>query len=187
MCLQATVRLAVLRPEDVVRSVDCEPAVAAATSQVFVPFQDGTVLECPNLQDATRMADGEPSVKWLYVNPGRVRPRTRPGPEPDPYPDSHPELEPECVLFVVQQRCETYPFWKDHQQQDGTRLLFHTFYEQDQGFYYCTVQFHRAGQTFNFTRRINVTAVCELPPVRPRPPHPQVSEPLCPSSPAHHA
>lgn len=74
MCLQATVRLAVLQSEHVVRRVDCEPAVVAETSQVSVPVQDGTVLECPNLQDATRMAAGEPSVRWLYVKPDNVRP-----------------------------------------------------------------------------------------------------------------
>lgn len=73
MCLQATVHVAVLRPEDVVRGMDCEPAVAAATSQVFIPLQDAFDLECPDLQDATRMAAGEPKVTWLYVNPGRVR------------------------------------------------------------------------------------------------------------------
>lgn len=78
MCLQATVRLVVLRPEDVGQTVDCLPAVAAATSQVSVPFQDGRVLECPDMQDATRMASGEPNVTWLYVKP-KVR-QTRPRP-----------------------------------------------------------------------------------------------------------
>ena len=73
MHLQATVHLVVLRREDVVRSLDCEPAVAAATSQLSIPFQDGRVLECPDLQDATRMAAGETNVTWQYVNPGRVR------------------------------------------------------------------------------------------------------------------
>lgn len=78
MCLQETVRLLVLRPEDVAQTADCLPAVAAATSQVSVPFQDGKVLECPHMRDATRMASGQPKVTWLYVNP-KVR-QTRPRP-----------------------------------------------------------------------------------------------------------
>lgn len=73
MCIKATMHLTVLRPDDVIRSVDCEPAVATATSQVFIPFQDGKVLECPDLQDATRMSTDEPSVTWLLVKPGQVR------------------------------------------------------------------------------------------------------------------
>lgn len=40
-------------------------------------------------------------------------------------------------------------------------LIMNQHYE---GFYYCTVQFQRGGQTFRFTRRLNVTAVCEPPP-----------------------
>lgn len=88
---------------------------------------------------------------------------------------------------MVQQYCKTFPSWNNYQQQNGTSLVIYTFYEQDQGFYYCTVQFQTAGRTFRFTRRINVTAVCELRPVRPPAPPQQASEPLCPSSCSLHA
>lgn len=68
-CSKIAMRLKVLRPDDVVRGADCEPPVAVATSQVVIPLQEGKVLDCPDLQDAAKMADGEPTVTWQHVTP----------------------------------------------------------------------------------------------------------------------
>ncbi|XP_056904493.1 LOW QUALITY PROTEIN: interleukin-1 receptor accessory protein-like [Takifugu flavidus] len=71
VCIKATMQLTVLRPDQVVRSTDCEPAVATATRHVVIPFQDERVLECPDLQEASRLAPEEPSVTWMFVKPGK--------------------------------------------------------------------------------------------------------------------
>lgn len=62
-------RLTVLRPDEVVRAVSCEPPVASATTQVVIHLQDGKVLECPDLQEVTEEADSELNVTWLHVIP----------------------------------------------------------------------------------------------------------------------
>lgn len=68
---------------------------------------------------------------------------------------------------MVRQNCKNSTFWNHDKEPNGTHLIIHTFYERDQGFYYCTVHFQRDGRTFRFTGRINVTAVCELLPYVP--------------------
>lgn len=76
------------------------------------------------------------------------------------------------LVCVAWQRCVKYPFWKDSQQQIGNSVHIHIMIQHYEGFYYCTVRYQRGGQTFKFTRRLNVTAVCEPPPLlhnqRPR-------------------
>ncbi|XP_070685016.1 interleukin-1 receptor accessory protein isoform X2 [Pempheris klunzingeri] len=66
-CSKISMRLKVLRPDDVVRATDCDPPVAVAASQVVVPLQEGGLLDCPHLQDAAKMADSEPTVTWHRV------------------------------------------------------------------------------------------------------------------------
>ncbi|XP_044057411.1 interleukin-1 receptor accessory protein isoform X3 [Siniperca chuatsi] len=66
-CSKIAMRLKVLRPDEVVRSSDCEPPVAVATSQVVIPVQEGKMLDCPDLQDAAKMADGKLTVTWYHL------------------------------------------------------------------------------------------------------------------------
>lgn len=65
-------RLKVLRLDEVVNGTDCEPPFlrpAVATENVFIPLQEGKVLDCPDLQDVAKMADSEPTVTWYHVLP----------------------------------------------------------------------------------------------------------------------
>lgn len=66
-CSKIAMRLKVLQADSVVRDVECEPPVAAATSHVVIPLQEDKVLECPGLHEVTKMADSEPTVKWVLV------------------------------------------------------------------------------------------------------------------------
>lgn len=59
--------------------------------------------------------------------------------------------------------CDWYPFWDSDREQKGNSLQVHLMMEQYQGLYYCRVQYQRRNQTLNFTRSINVTAICETP------------------------
>lgn len=61
------------------------------------------------------------------------------------------------------QVCGWYPFWNSDREQKGNSLQVHLMMEQYQGLYYCRVQYQRRNQTLNFTRSINVTAICEKP------------------------
>lgn len=71
-CIKTTTRLKVPRPDELVRSDDCAPAVAMAAEDVIVPLQEGKMLDCPDLQDAANMADSEPKVTWLFVHGNNV-------------------------------------------------------------------------------------------------------------------
>ncbi|CAG02166.1 unnamed protein product, partial [Tetraodon nigroviridis] len=82
------------------------------------------------------MAAGEPSVRWLYVKPDNVRPNKT--------------------------YCEPYPFWNDSQQQDGTSLVIHIFYQRNQGLYYWHGPVPESGaEASDSPGRINVTAVSQ--------------------------
>ncbi|XP_068440989.1 interleukin-1 receptor accessory protein [Clinocottus analis] len=65
-CIKMAVRLKVLRGDEVVRSSACEPPVAVPPPTVKVPFQSGVFLDCPDLQEARKMAAQETSVTWSY-------------------------------------------------------------------------------------------------------------------------
>lgn len=65
-CSKIAMRLTVLRPDEVVRAISCEPPVATTTTQVTIPLQSGEVLDCP---DVTKVADSKPNVTWLYMKP----------------------------------------------------------------------------------------------------------------------
>ncbi|XP_070762096.1 interleukin-1 receptor accessory protein isoform X2 [Enoplosus armatus] len=65
-CSKIAMRLKVLRPDEVVRS-KCEPPVAVAASQVVIPLQEGKVLDCPDLEDVTKMSESKPTVTWYHV------------------------------------------------------------------------------------------------------------------------
>lgn len=42
----------------------------AQPAQVIIPLQEGRVVECPDLQDAAKMAESEPTVTWYHVFEG---------------------------------------------------------------------------------------------------------------------
>ncbi|KAI3354640.1 hypothetical protein L3Q82_018523 [Scortum barcoo] len=69
-CSKITMRLKVT-PLDEVLHADCEPPIRrpdVATKTVYIPLQEGGMLDCPHLQDAAKMADnGEPTVTWYHV------------------------------------------------------------------------------------------------------------------------
>uniref|UniRef100_A0A3B4ZW04 Ig-like domain-containing protein n=2 Tax=Stegastes partitus TaxID=144197 RepID=A0A3B4ZW04_9TELE len=66
-CSKIAMRLTVLRRDEAVRGVDCEPPVAVAAAQETIALQGGETLDCPDLQDAAKMADGEPTVTWYHM------------------------------------------------------------------------------------------------------------------------
>uniref|UniRef100_A0A3Q1EKX9 Interleukin 1 receptor accessory protein n=1 Tax=Acanthochromis polyacanthus TaxID=80966 RepID=A0A3Q1EKX9_9TELE len=66
-CSKIAMRLTVLRPDQVVRGIDCEPPVAVAATTEYLKLQGGRTLDCPDLQDAIKMADREPTVTWYHV------------------------------------------------------------------------------------------------------------------------
>ncbi|XP_054884923.1 interleukin-1 receptor accessory protein-like isoform X2 [Poeciliopsis prolifica] len=66
-CSRIAVRLQVRRRDQVDRFAGC-PEVAMAATEVLIGFQQGETLTCPNLQDASKMADSDPRVNWTYKN-----------------------------------------------------------------------------------------------------------------------
>ncbi|KAM3615411.1 uncharacterized protein V6R79_001901 [Siganus canaliculatus] len=77
-CSKMAVRLEVLLPDRVPRRADCEPPVAVAPTQAFLPLQQGRVLDCPDVDAVDRMADGEVTVTWMHVFRETQRCRTHP-------------------------------------------------------------------------------------------------------------
>ncbi|KAM8905315.1 interleukin-1 receptor accessory protein isoform 2-T2 [Spinachia spinachia] len=67
-CIKIAMRLKVLRPDDVARGKNCGPPVAVAASQRIIAFQTGGLLDCPDLQEARKMATGDPTVTWSHCN-----------------------------------------------------------------------------------------------------------------------
>lgn len=51
---------------------NCPPLGTTTTSQVVIPLQEGKALDCPDLQDAAKMADSTPTVTWYHVRDGPV-------------------------------------------------------------------------------------------------------------------
>ncbi|XP_042269691.1 interleukin-1 receptor accessory protein-like [Thunnus maccoyii] len=71
-----------------------------------------------------------------------------------------PESKPNVTWYhLTEKHCNKAPFWGSDRQQKGFRLHVHVMYVHYQGLYFCTVRYQRRGQTLNFTRSINVTAV----------------------------
>lgn len=64
--------LTVLPSEQTIGDDKCSAPAGAPTRQVIVRMQEGAVLNCTDLEDAARMADGKPNVTWLYVNPSNL-------------------------------------------------------------------------------------------------------------------
>lgn len=60
-------RLKVVKLDEVASDPSCQAPVAVVTSDTTIPLQEGKMLECPNIQDATKMADSQPSVTWYHV------------------------------------------------------------------------------------------------------------------------
>lgn len=72
--------------------------------------------------------------------------------------------------LTVHGKCDKYPFWNTERQLEGSSLNFLIMNDNFRGLYFCTVTYVRKRQTLNFTRIINVTAVCETiaPQLTPR-------------------
>lgn len=46
--------------------------VTVVTTDTIIPLQEGKTLECPNVQEARKMADGQPRVRWYHVRTDRT-------------------------------------------------------------------------------------------------------------------
>ncbi len=69
-CSKIAMRFKVLRLDEVINDTDCDPPIlrpAVATKKVIVPLQEGNILDCPDLQDAAKMADSKPNVTWYHM------------------------------------------------------------------------------------------------------------------------
>ncbi|XP_026183150.1 interleukin-1 receptor accessory protein-like isoform X2 [Mastacembelus armatus] len=66
-CSKIAMRLKVLQHDEVIQGPSCPPLATVAPAQVVIPQQEGKILNCPNLQDATKMADSKPTVTWYHV------------------------------------------------------------------------------------------------------------------------
>lgn len=69
-CSKIAMRLTVLRPEDVPPENSCAPTVATAAPLEEIPLQEGKALDCPDAQEATKMADSTPTVTWVHLGRG---------------------------------------------------------------------------------------------------------------------
>uniref|UniRef100_A0A4W6ESV5 Interleukin 1 receptor accessory protein n=1 Tax=Lates calcarifer TaxID=8187 RepID=A0A4W6ESV5_LATCA len=164
-CSKIGMHMRVLRRDEVPRPTvlrrdndNCPPPVVAETSHVVIPLQEGKTLDCPDLQDAIKMSNGNLTVTWYHVTvDGSVR---RP---------SVCLLSPLWLfrfqicdlsdLCSVSQRCYQFPFWNKDRTQRGPSLHFYVMMDLYQGLYYCTVSYLRRGKPVSFSRTINVTAV----------------------------
>ena len=56
-----------------------------------------------------------------------------------------------------------YPFYRvgGDREVQGNKLVVHNMLEMYEGSYYCVVTYESKGKVMNFTRMINVTAVCK--------------------------
>ncbi|XP_041851135.1 interleukin-1 receptor accessory protein isoform X2 [Melanotaenia boesemani] len=130
-CSKIAMRLKVLyRHGGTVNDTNCEPPVAVAATHVYIPLQQGKNLDCPDLEDASKMSESQPSVTWSHVR-----------------------------LNSLSRSCSRYPFWNSEREQRGPSLRFHVMLDSYQGLYYCIVQYQRRGRTLQFTRSINVSAI----------------------------
>ncbi|KAM6933368.1 interleukin-1 receptor accessory protein [Xenentodon cancila] len=68
-CSKISMRLKVLRRDQVVPVAACVPPVAVEAVQAYIPLQEGEKLECPDLQDAAKMSDVPPKVSWYHARP----------------------------------------------------------------------------------------------------------------------
>ncbi|KAM4589109.1 interleukin-1 receptor accessory protein [Fundulus diaphanus] len=132
-CSKIAMRLKVVRRDEAVRSTPCEPPVAVAPTQELIGMQEGKILDCPDLQDAARMSESEPTVSWSFVSAEHSR----------------------CYRYPFSER-------GSDREQRGTRLQFYNMLIPYQGLYFCTVQYQRRGRMLNFTRSINVSAIYPL-------------------------
>lgn len=64
--------LKVVKLDEVAWEPTWQAPVAMVTTNVIIPLQGGMTLECPNIQDATKMADSQPSVTWYHVRTNRM-------------------------------------------------------------------------------------------------------------------
>ncbi|XP_061683838.1 uncharacterized protein LOC133505021 isoform X5 [Syngnathoides biaculeatus] len=68
-CVETAARVSVVRPCDLAVACpggvrECDLPVAVAPAQAAVPLQSGDTLDCPDWQEARRMADAPPAVTW---------------------------------------------------------------------------------------------------------------------------
>lgn len=171
-------RLEVLRRDEAPHSSDCQLPVAVATTQQLIPLQEGKTLDCPDLQDAASMSNSTPTVTWYHSRApaavihllGHNCPQEHNGDKTDSREDVKScwtlTLSRFCLLSAPE-KCPKNPFWDPTMQQRGPSLQIHVMLDSFQGLYVCVVQYQRRGRTLNFTRSINVSAVCESGTVGP--------------------
>ncbi|XP_041663041.1 interleukin-1 receptor accessory protein-like isoform X2 [Cheilinus undulatus] len=71
-CSKIAMRLTVIQRDEVVHNA-CQLPVVGPASQVVIFINMGKTLQCPSLQDATKMADSEPTVSWYHETPDTSR------------------------------------------------------------------------------------------------------------------
>ncbi|KAK5868157.1 hypothetical protein PBY51_009196 [Eleginops maclovinus] len=67
-CSKIAMRLTVLRPDEVVRANDCDLPVAVETTPMVIPFQMGEIMDCPDLQEAAKVADVNTMTTVTWYN-----------------------------------------------------------------------------------------------------------------------
>ncbi|XP_069578748.1 interleukin-1 receptor accessory protein isoform X2 [Brachyistius frenatus] len=66
-CSKIAMQLKVLQRDEAVRRTDCEPPVAVAATPMVIELHHGAMLDCPDLENVTNVADSKPDVSWLHV------------------------------------------------------------------------------------------------------------------------
>ncbi|KAM9318478.1 interleukin-1 receptor accessory protein [Pholidichthys leucotaenia] len=128
-CSKISMRLKVFHRDVAFRSTGCELPVAVAPTLVKIGLQEGKILDCPDLQVATKMSDNTPSVSWYLIDGGDTK------------------------------VCRKYPFKIPNIQAKGSQLQFHVMQDNYQALYYCVVHYQKRGKALNFTRVLNITAI----------------------------
>lgn len=129
-CSRMAMRLTVVRPEDVAGENSCAPPVAVAALEEEIPYHNGKILDCPDAQEAAKMANSTPTVTWVFQR----------------------QNSKVCSQFPL-------PSSQSDMEVKGMSLQIHMMVKFFQGLYFCTVHYQRRGQALSFTRVINVTAV----------------------------
>lgn len=123
-----------------------------------VPLQEGAELDCPDLDVAAKMADSEPTVTWFHLPPGRwVSEEVKWKREGIWLLSKTPPLH----VSLCSKGCDPVPTWHSDLEQRGTRLHIHVMLDSFQGSFYCCVSYWRRSQELHFSRRLDLSAVCE--------------------------
>ncbi|XP_053177459.1 interleukin-1 receptor accessory protein [Scomber japonicus] len=67
-CSKISMRLKVLRPNETTQTGEgCEPPVAVAPIQTYIPLQSGKILDCPDVKDGEKMAENKMNESTMKV------------------------------------------------------------------------------------------------------------------------